>query len=88
VQLTGKPTDPVSLWILNHTEYIPAVGERFVIDGLEVVVEKASRRRIKQVRVRRPGGSAPAPLDSETVETETASAAAPKTSGDSGRDAL
>lgn len=88
VKLTGKPTDPVSLWILDHIEYIPAVGERFVIDGLEVVVEKASRRRIKQVRVRRPADRAPAPLEGETVEAETASAVAPDTSGEPDRDAL
>ncbi len=57
VDLMGKATDPVSLWILNHTEYIPSVGERFTIDGLDVVVEKASRRHVKQVRITRSGGN-------------------------------
>ena len=56
VDLVGKATDPVSLWILNHTEYIPSVGERFTIDGLDVVVEKATRRHVKQVRIIRSGG--------------------------------
>ena len=51
VRLSGKPTDPVSLWILNHTEYIPTAGDRFTIDGLDVLVEKATRRRIRQVRI-------------------------------------
>ncbi len=59
VDLVGKATDPVSLWILNHTEYIPSVGERFNIDGLEVVVEKASRRHVKQVRITREESSTP-----------------------------
>lgn len=59
VDLVGKATDPVSLWILNHTEYIPSVGERFTIDGLDVVVEKASQRHVKQVRIIRADGQGP-----------------------------
>ncbi len=50
-ELTGKPTDPVSQWVLNEAESIPSVGECFSIDGLEVRIEKASRRRINQVRI-------------------------------------
>ncbi|MCP4699754.1 MAG: HlyC/CorC family transporter, partial [Gammaproteobacteria bacterium] len=51
VELRGKPTDSVNLWILNQIERIPAQGEHFNIEGLEVVVEKASQRRIHQVRI-------------------------------------
>ncbi len=51
VDLSGKPTDSVNLWILNHIEHIPNTGARFDIDGVCVLVEEASKRRIKKVRV-------------------------------------
>ncbi len=53
LELPGKPTDTVSLWILNHTENIPQVEEVFVIDGLEVRISKASPRSVDQVSIRR-----------------------------------
>jgi len=53
VDLSGKPTDSVNLWMLNHIEQIPSTGERYNIDGVCVLVENASRRRIKSVRVMR-----------------------------------
>jgi CBS domain containing-hemolysin-like protein len=49
IQLPGKPTDTVSLWILTRTERIPDIGEQLIIDGLDIKVEKASHRRIHQV---------------------------------------
>ncbi|MEF8713392.1 MAG: hemolysin family protein [Accumulibacter sp.] len=52
--LAGKPYDSANLWIISHLERIPAPGETFVIDGLEVRVERASRRRIHEVRISRP----------------------------------
>ncbi len=51
IELPGKPTDTVNRWILSHTERIPEVGEEFTIDGLQVVVQRASRRRIHQVAI-------------------------------------
>lgn len=51
--LLGKPTDTVSLWILNHAERIPEAGERFQINGLDVYVENATRRQIERVRITR-----------------------------------
>ena len=51
VNLKGKPTDSVNLWILNHSRRIPKPGEKFTIDGLRIRVEKASRHRIHRVRV-------------------------------------
>jgi putative hemolysin len=51
VYVTGKPTDSVNHWILAHVQHIPKAGERCHIDGLDVVVEKASRRRIRKVRL-------------------------------------
>jgi len=53
VDLPGKPTDSVSLWILNFTEEIPAVNTQMGIDGLAVEILNASPRRIHQVRIRR-----------------------------------
>jgi putative hemolysin len=51
--LAGKPYDSANLWIISHLERIPAPGECFVIDGLEVRIERASRRRIHEVRISR-----------------------------------
>lgn len=47
----GKPTDTVSLWVLDHAGHIPKAGEAFVIDGLLVKVTRASNRFIQQVRI-------------------------------------
>lgn len=52
--LAGKPYDSVNLWIIRHLERIPAPGETCVIDGLAVKIERASRRRIHEVRISRP----------------------------------
>ncbi len=52
--LAGKPYESVNLWIIRHLERIPAPGETCVIDGLAVKIERASRRRIHEVRISRP----------------------------------
>jgi putative hemolysin len=54
LDLAGKPTDSVNLWIISHLEHIPVPGERFLLEGLEVRIERASRRRIHEVQIRRP----------------------------------
>ncbi len=84
VPVSGRPTDPVSLWILNHTEYIPAVGERFTIDRLDVIVESGSRRRIKEVRIMRPELMAPAPSTKGDKTAENSQEHAGSTEPDSG----
>ncbi|MFV9616486.1 MAG: hemolysin family protein [Gammaproteobacteria bacterium] len=53
MELPGKPTDTVGLWILSHTEKIPLVGEIFIIDDLEVKILHATSRSIEKVSVRR-----------------------------------
>jgi len=53
LELPGKPTDTVSLWVLNHTESIPLPDEKFLIDGLEVTVLEASSRSINKLDIRR-----------------------------------
>ena len=62
--LAGKPYDSVNLWIISHLERIPAAGESVVLEGFDVKIERASRRRIHEVRIsRRPSakpGSPPA----------------------------
>lgn len=60
VDLPGKPTDTVSLWILDHTERIPRVDECFELDGFKVRVQGATRRRIEQLVLQR--------LDAETID--------------------
>ncbi len=47
--LPGKPTDTVNGWILEYTGRIPAQGEHLVIDGIDIEVQDASARRIRQV---------------------------------------
>jgi CBS domain containing-hemolysin-like protein len=65
LELPGKPTDTVSLWILNHTEYIPGENETFTIDNLGVNIVKASDRSIDQVNIHRPA-DAGTPASEET----------------------
>ena len=57
LDLPGKPTDTVSLWILSHTEYIPREDEIFTIDNLEVRILAASDRSIDQVSIRIPAST-------------------------------
>ncbi len=66
VDLPGKPTDSVNLWILTHTEEIPKTGEIFTIDSFETKIIKASPRRIEQVTIHYPATTAsqPPPYDS------------------------
>jgi len=54
LELPGKPTDTVSLWVLNYTESIPVQDDKFHIDGLEVAILEASSRTINQINIRRP----------------------------------
>jgi putative hemolysin len=65
----GKPYDSVNLWIIQHLERIPAPGESFLIEGLEVRIERASRRRIHEVRIsRKPGAENDAPASGPTEQ--------------------
>lgn len=67
-ELTGKPYDSANLWIISHLERIPAVGEDIVVDGLEVKIERASRRRIHEVRISRRPGVSTSPQTEEVTE--------------------
>ncbi len=69
VYLSGKPTDSVNRWILDHLEHIPKTGERCTIDNVEVVVEKASRKRIRKVRLTCQTNAKPAANAQATTRT-------------------
>ena len=47
--LPGKPTDTVSRWLLRHLGRIPEGEERFVFDGLDVLVQLVTGSRVEQV---------------------------------------
>lgn len=53
IDLPGKPTDTLGLWILTNIENIPKENQTFIINDLEVKILKASPRQIDQVNVKR-----------------------------------
>lgn len=64
LDLSGKPTDSVSRWILEHVQRIPRTGEDFELEGLSLTVLRANPRRINEVLVRRdPSGQTQMDLD-------------------------
>jgi CBS domain containing-hemolysin-like protein len=68
IQMPGKPTDTVSLWILKKIKVIPTAGESFTQDGLEVSIREASSRMIGQVHIRRLSG--PTIESAETTDAD------------------
>lgn len=54
IDLPGKPTKTVSLWILDHLERIPEVDERFTLDGLNIRIQEGSSSHIDKIIVERP----------------------------------
>ena len=65
-EIPGKPTDTVSLWVLQKIQVIPMPGEKFDIDGLEVVIREATDRSIDRVCIRRRDDApSDAPLDAD-----------------------
>jgi putative hemolysin len=53
VEIEGEGFETVGGYLLSHLGRVPAVGERFDIDGLNVEVLEAERRRVNKVRLRR-----------------------------------
>jgi CBS domain containing-hemolysin-like protein len=45
--------ETLSGMILNVAKRIPLTGEKFIIDGLEISIEKADERSIKKVKIRK-----------------------------------
>jgi CBS domain containing-hemolysin-like protein len=53
VEIEDGGFETVGGFVLDRLGRVPAVGERFEIDGLDVTILEAERRRIHKVRVRR-----------------------------------
>jgi CBS domain containing-hemolysin-like protein len=58
IEIEDGGFETVGGYVLTRVGRVPAVGERFTFDGLEIEVLEAERRRIHKVRVRR---AAPTP---------------------------
>jgi CBS domain containing-hemolysin-like protein len=54
VEIEDGEFETVGGFVLARVGRVPAVGERFDVNGLEVEILEAERRRIHKVRVRRP----------------------------------
>ena len=53
VEVEDGEFETVGGYVLSRVGRVPAVGERFTFDGLEVEILEAERRRIHKVRIRR-----------------------------------
>ena len=51
VQIEREGFETVGGYLLSHLGRVPAVGERFDVDGLSVEVLDAERRRVNKVRI-------------------------------------
>jgi putative hemolysin len=67
VQIEREGFETVGGYLLSHLGRVPAVGERFDIDGLTVEVLDAERRRINRVRIMK--ASAPEPTEDTEVRS-------------------
>jgi putative hemolysin len=65
VPIEREGFETVGGFLLSHIGRVPAVGERFDIDGLSVEVIDAERRRVNKVRISR--HEVPVPADEKTV---------------------
>jgi len=64
VQIDREGFETVGGYLMSHLGRVPAVGERFEVDGLAVEVLDAERRRVNKVRIYRsqvPVGEVPQP---------------------------
>jgi CBS domain containing-hemolysin-like protein len=58
VEIEEGDFETVGGFVLARVGRVPAVGERFELDGLDVEILEAERRRIHKVRIRRPSALA------------------------------
>ncbi len=65
VEIEREGFETVGGYLLSHLGRVPAVGEKFEIDGLSVEVLDAERRRINKVRISRKVGTTEDVEDSE-----------------------
>ena len=69
VHIEREGFETVGGYLLSHLGRVPAVGERFDIDGLNIEVLDAERRRIKKVRMSK--SSATEGTDASSIKTES-----------------
>jgi putative hemolysin len=65
VEIEREGFETVGGFLMSHLGRVPALGERFDIDGLTVEVLDAERRRINKVRICRKTSAAEAAEDTE-----------------------
>ena len=53
IEITPEGFETVGGFLLSHLGRVPAIGEKFEMDGLSVEVLEAERRRITKVRIRK-----------------------------------
>ena len=53
VQIDREGFETVGGYLMSHLGRVPAVGERFEVDGLSIEVLDAERRRVNKVRISR-----------------------------------
>ena len=63
LEIDGEGFETVGGYLLSRLGRVPAVGEHLELDGLQVDVLEAERRRIIRVRVTRPAEPAPAAVE-------------------------
>jgi magnesium and cobalt exporter, CNNM family len=68
VPIAREGFETVGGFLLSRIGRVPAVGERFDIDGLNVEVIDAERRRVNQVRISKPESKPSAAENAEDVE--------------------
>ena len=59
MQIDDDGFETVGGYVLSRAGRVPSVGEKFAVDGIEIEVLEAERRRIHRVRVRRGGSLGP-----------------------------
>jgi magnesium and cobalt transporter len=67
IEIAREGFETVGGYLLSHIGRVPAVGERFEMDGLSVEILDAERRRINKVRMSR----LPVPEDAEAAEVKS-----------------
>jgi CBS domain containing-hemolysin-like protein len=68
VPIEREGFETVGGFLLSHIGRVPAVGERFDIEGLSVEVIDAERRRVNKVRISKPEGKLSTTEDIEDAE--------------------
>jgi putative hemolysin len=72
IEIEREGFETVGGYLLAHIGRVPAIGERFEIDGLSVEVLDAERRRINKVRICKLSAR-PAPEEREVAEVKSRS---------------